>query len=166
MRLWLRNFAGFGALHMLLLAGYVLVLGPRHAAAADINITLDEAKLLKLPDRVATIVIGNPIIADASVQPGGVLVISGKGYGVTNLLVLDRTGTLLMEKTVEVRGPEKSVVVLYRGIERETYSCTPLCERRITLGDTNTYFDGLIGQVDSRTGLAQGGQSAAPAEKK
>jgi hypothetical protein len=165
MRLWLRNFAGFGTIQMLLLAGYVLVLGTRQATAADINITLDEAKLLKLPDRVATIVIGNPIIADASVQPGGVLVITGKGYGVTNLLVLDRTGSLLMEKTVEVRGPEKSVVVLYRGIDRETYSCTPLCERRITLGDANTYFEGLIGQIDSRTGLAQGSQSA-PAEKK
>jgi hypothetical protein len=135
----------------------------KHACAADVIITLDEAKLLKLPDRVSTIVIGNPLIADASVQPGGLMVITGKGYGVTNLLVLDRTGSLLMEKTVEVRGPEESVVVLYRGIERETYSCTPVCERRITLGDSNTYFDAMIGQIGSRTGLAQGAQSAAPA---
>jgi hypothetical protein len=91
------------------------------------------------------------------------MVITGKGYGVTNLLVLDRSGSLLMEKTVEVRGPDESVVVLYRGIERETYSCTPLCERRITLGDSNTYFEAMIGQIGSRTGLAQGAQSAAPA---
>ena len=27
--------------------------------------------------------IGNPLIADATVQPGGIMVITGKGYGVT-----------------------------------------------------------------------------------
>ena len=40
-------------------------------AAADLTVALDEAKLLRLPDKVATIVIGNPMIADVSLQPGG-----------------------------------------------------------------------------------------------
>jgi hypothetical protein len=54
-----------------------------------------------------------------------------------------RVGLLVLgaAKTIEVHGPDESVVVLYRGIERETYSCTPFCERRITLADGNTYFD-------------------------
>ena len=47
---------------------------------------------MRLPTGVATIVIGNPLIADASLQPGGLLVITGKGYGSTNLLALDRSG--------------------------------------------------------------------------
>ena len=41
--------------------------------------------------------IGNPLIADASVQPGGIMVVTGKGYGVTNLVALDRDGATLME---------------------------------------------------------------------
>ena len=131
-------------------------------AAADLTVALDEAKLLRLPDKIATIVIGNPMIADVSLQPWGLLVITGKGFGLTNLVALDRAGAVLMEKTIEVEGPRGDLVVLYRGIERETYSCTPNCERRITLGDSNVYFDTLIAQAGSRNGYAQG---AAPATK-
>jgi hypothetical protein len=131
-------------------------------AAADLTVALDEAKLLRLPDKVATIVIGNPMIADVSLQPGGLLVITGKGFGLTNLVALDRSGAVLLEKSIEVEGPRGELVVLYRGIERETYSCTPICERRITLGDSNVYFDAVIGQAGSRNGYAQG---AAPAAK-
>ena len=95
------------------------ICGPFGAArAADINVILDQAKLVKLPDRVATIVIGNPVIADAAVQSGGWMVITGKGYGTTNIIALDRSGAMLMEKTVEVQGPQ-NVVVVYRGVERE-----------------------------------------------
>jgi hypothetical protein len=131
-------------------------------AAADLTVALDEAKLLRLPDKVATIVIGNPMIADVSLQPGGLLVITGKGFGLTNLVALDRSGAVLLEKSIEVEGPRGELVVLYRGIERETYSCTPICERRLTLGDSNVYFDAVIGQAGSRNGYAQG---AAPAAK-
>jgi hypothetical protein len=125
------------------------------ARAADISVVLDQAKLEKLPERASTIVVGNPLIADASVQAGGLLVVTGKGYGVTNVLALDRAGNLLMEKTIEVRGPGPNVVVVYRGIERESYSCAPICERRITLGDSQAYFDAALGQTGSRTGQAQ-----------
>jgi len=128
------------------------------ARGADVNVTIDQALLLKLPDRVATIIIGNPLITDATIQTGGAMVITGKGYGMTNLIALDRAGTVLMEKSVEVRGPS-DVVLVYRGIERESYSCTPSCERRATLGDTAAYFDAVIGQIGSRTGQGQ----AAPA---
>ena len=130
---------------------------PTGAAAADLVVILDEAALLKLPDRVATIVIGNPLIADASVQAGGVMVVTGKGYGSTNLIALDQAGSVLMEKTVEVQGPRQDVVVVYRGIERESYSCTPICERRITLGDSNAYFTTTLAQTAARNAQAQGG---------
>ena len=45
---------------------------------------LDEARIMKLPDRATTVVIGNPLIADLSIQPGGLAVITGKCYGATN----------------------------------------------------------------------------------
>ncbi len=137
-------------------------LSPVAAFADDVIVILDQAKLLRLPEKVATIVIGNPLIADASLQPGGMMVVTGKGYGVTNLIALDRAGKVLMEHSIQVQGPTDSVVVVYRGVERETYSCTPNCERRITLGDSNTYFDAVIGQTGVRNGQAQG---AAPAPK-
>jgi Pilus formation protein N terminal region len=134
-------------------------LAPLAASAADVTVILDQAMLVKLPERVATIVIGNPLIADASVQSGGMMVVTGKGYGTTNLIALDRAGSVLMEKSVEVKGPHP-VVVVYRGIERESYSCTPICERRITLGDGNAYFAAMLAQTASRNAQAQGGATA------
>ena len=62
----------------------------------------------ELPERIATIVIGNPLIADASLQAGGLMVITGKGYGMTNIIALDRAGNVLMNKNIEVRGPARA----------------------------------------------------------
>src|SRR5262249_24120031 len=107
--------------------GFAAFTAPAPAnAAGDIAILLDEARLVKMPEKAATIVIGNPLIADAAVQPGGLMVLTGKGYGATNIIALDRAGAVLMEKTVEVIAPGDTVAV-YRGIVRETYSCNPFC---------------------------------------
>ena len=59
---------------------------------------------IKLPEGATTIVVGNPLIADVSVQAGGLVVVTGKGYGTTNLVALDRTGATLMERELQVRG--------------------------------------------------------------
>ena len=72
--------------------------------------------MIKLPERASTVVIGNPLIADVSMQSGGVMVVNGKGYGVTNLIALDRNGATLMEKQVSVKGPYANTVVVYRGV--------------------------------------------------
>jgi hypothetical protein len=127
-------------------------------ARADevVNINVDQAQLVTLPDRVATIIIGNPLIADASLQNGGILVVTGKGYGTTNLIALDRAGRVLMSRMVEVRGAGTSdVVTVFKGIERETYSCAPNCERRITLGDSPAFFNATLSQSGARNGQAQ-----------
>ena len=125
--------------------------------AETVAVNIDEARIMKLPDRVATIVIGNPLIADAALQAGGMLVITGKGYGATNMLALDRAGKVIMDKTVQVVGPTgDSLVVVYKGIERETYSCAPECAPRITLGDSAPYFSSVLTQSGARTNGAQG----------
>src|SRR5262249_17745302 len=134
-------------------------IAPRPAAAADMTVTLDQAAVIKLPEQVATIVIGNPLIADGSLQPGGTLVITGKGYGTTNIIALDGGGAILTETRIAVRGPRDTVIV-YRGIERESYSCRPTCERRITLGDSNAYFEAVMSETGARNGLAAGGGPA------
>jgi Flp pilus assembly secretin CpaC len=137
------------------LAFMMIVTGVELAQAADsLTIVLDKAQILKLPERVGTIIIGNPLIADVSIQAGGVMVVTGKGYGTTNIMLLDRAGNVLMNKSVQVTGPRDDVVVVYRGIERESYSCSPGCERRITLGDTPAYFDATLGQIGTRIGQA------------
>ena len=134
----------------------VAALGAAPTQADSVTVNVDEARVLKLPDRVATIIIGNPLIADATLQTGGILVITGKGYGATNLLALDRAGRVVMDTTVQVVGaPGGNLVVVYKGAARESYSCTPECAPRITLGDDAKFFGDTIAQSGSRTGQAQ-----------
>jgi hypothetical protein len=113
---------------------------------------LDRAELLKLPEGTATLVIGNPLIADAAVQ-GGTMVITAKSYGMTNLVVLGRNGEAVAEYPIQVVGPADKLVVVYRGIERETYSCAPNCEKRITLGDSLQYFTQNLNAYNTFNGL-------------
>jgi Flp pilus assembly secretin CpaC len=130
-------------------------------AAESIAVVVDQAKLIKLPEKVATIVVGNPLIADVSLQPGGTMVVTGKGYGTTNVIALDRQGAVLTDRMVQVEGPTDKLVTVYRGIERESYSCTPICQRRVTLGDAPSYFDASIGQSGSLAKQAGGGDAQA-----
>jgi hypothetical protein len=130
----------------------ILGMAPLPAPAfADppIVVQLDTARLIKVPEKATTVVIGNPLIADVAIQPNGLAVLTGKGYGATNVVVLDKNGAVLNEQTILVKGPTDPTVVVYRGTYRETYSCTPDCSRRVTLGDDPDYFDKTLDQVSS-----------------
>jgi hypothetical protein len=126
------------------------------AKAESVNIVLDQASLLKLPEKVATIVIGNPTVADGSLQSGGFLVVTGKGYGTTNLIALDARGNAITEYTLNVSAPKEGRVTVYRGVDRETWSCVPKCERSMMLGDSQAYFDAAVGQIGTRNGQSSG----------
>lgn len=128
-----------------------------------IAVNVDQAKLIKLPTKVTTIIVGNPLIADVALQNGGVVVVTGKGYGATNFIAMDRNGEVLVDRQIQVEGPSEQLVTVYRGIERESYSCAPLCQRRITLGDGETYFRATIDQAGSLSSQASGSAAAAAA---
>jgi Flp pilus assembly secretin CpaC len=128
--------------------------------ADAIAVNVDQAKLVRLPGKVATIVVGNPMIADVTLQPGGMIVVTGKGYGATNLIALDRGGEILVDRQIQVEGPSDRLVTVYRGVERESYSCMPVCQRRVTLGDSDTYFNNTMSQAGSLSSSASGNAGA------
>ena len=96
---------------------------------------------------------GSGSIDATTLQSGGVLILTGKGYGTTNLLALDRSGRIILDSNVQVQAAKSSdLVVVYRGDKRQSYSCAPECAPRITLGDDLEYFDGAQGQSVRRLG--------------
>jgi len=137
------------------LSGVILLIALAAPAAAQplspppdtIAVFLDQARLIQLPDRAANVVIGNPLIADVSIQPGGLTVITGKSYGMTNFIVTDRQGVVLADKAIEVSAPNERTVFVYEGSERHTYSCAPQCSRRLMLGDSPTFFDSTMTEI-------------------
>jgi Flp pilus assembly secretin CpaC len=137
----------------LLLCPAVALAGTTDDAVA---VNVDQAKLVKLPERVATIVVGNPLIADVTMQPGGIIIVTGKGYGATNFIAMNRAGEVLVDRVIQVEGPTDQVVTIYRGVDRESYSCMPICQRRVTLGDSENYFKSTIDQAGSLSNQATG----------
>jgi Flp pilus assembly secretin CpaC len=141
------------------------LLGPfaawAEAAPDAIAVNVDQAKLVKLPGKVSTIVVGNPLIADVTLQNGGILVVTGKGYGATNFIAMDGRGEILVDRQIQVEGPTaEELVTVYRGVDRETYSCTPVCQRRVTLGDGDTYFKAVSDQASTLNSQASGASAA------
>jgi hypothetical protein len=123
-------------------------------AAAILSVTVDEAKIARVPDGTATLVIGSPIVADVTMLKGsGAMVVTGKGFGQTNLIALDAQGNVLDEKTIRVV-PTTSTLLVQRGTDRESYSCAPLCMPTVQLGDGKQFGD-ASGQITARNGLAQ-----------
>jgi Flp pilus assembly secretin CpaC len=153
------RFMRLRARGFLLLVG--VLLGPAAAVAgtADdtVAVNVDQAKLVKLPERVSTIVVGNPLIADVTMQPGGMVVVTGKGYGATNFIAMNRAGEVLVDRVIQVQGPTDRVITVYRGVDRESYSCSPICQRRVTLGDGEAYFKSTMDQAGALSSQASGG---------
>lgn len=81
--------------------------GQAESTAEAIAVNVDQAKLVRLPGKVATIVVGNPLIADVTLQPGGMIVVTGKGYGATNFVALDRGGEILVDRQIQVEKVER-----------------------------------------------------------
>lgn len=127
---------------------------PNTVSSDGVVVQIDHAKIVRLPEKVQTVVVGNPIIADVTVQKNGILVITGKSYGVTNLIALDNAGGMLVETNVRVQASNNSMVTVHRGVERETYSCSPTCQPSLLLGDAQRYFSDVSGQATQRNSLA------------
>src|ERR1700684_2833338 len=158
LRTRLRAISGFRLLAMAMLVWPAVAFAETAPDAIAVNV--DQAKLVKLPARVTTIVVGNPLIADVSLQTGGIIVVTGKGYGATNFIAMDRSGEVLVDRVIQVEGPTDQLVTIYRGVERESYSCMPICQRRVTLGDGEGYFKSTIDQASLLNRPAHTGKKA------
>jgi Flp pilus assembly secretin CpaC len=136
--------------------GLVLSTIPASAAGEveTVTVNLDHARVIRLPEKTQTVVIGNPIIADVAVQKNGVMIVTAKSFGETNLIALDSGGNLLAESRVVVRAGRDSVVTVQRGMDRESYACAPACQPAIQLGDSTKFFSETGSQTTVRNSLA------------
>jgi Flp pilus assembly secretin CpaC len=121
-----------------------------------LSVYVDRAEILPIPKNLGSVVVGNPLIADASIHPGGFMVITPKGLGTTNLILLDMKGNTLAYRLIKVKTVSEQTVRVFRGLERETYNCAPHCDKTQTLGDNSPYFDANMGQSASRSNTLSG----------
>jgi Flp pilus assembly secretin CpaC len=131
-------------------------------ARADIQVEVNFAQLYELPQDVSTIVIGNPAIADVTIQRSGIAVVTGKAYGTTNMIVLNPAGKVISEQQITVKPRDQGTVTVQRALDRETLICPPssTCERTIKVGDAPANFDAATGQASALSNMAGSQQNA------
>jgi Flp pilus assembly secretin CpaC len=113
---------------------------PAAAAEGDpISVKVNMARILRISAPAATVIIGNPGVADVTIQDPQTLVLTGKSYGQTNLIVLDSIGNPIADTIVEVIQAQADVVTVYLGQARTTLACAPVCQPTIMLGDDNDF---------------------------
>ena len=145
------------ALIVALVAGVAMftgIAGPTAQVLDDIVVKYDQSQLLSLPRPAAEIIIGNPVIADITVQSGNLLVITGKSFGITNMIVLDAKREVIFERRILVKRDDVKVVNLQRGALRQTFNCTPQCNPTVTIGDDQAYFDSMLKAAEKKSGLS------------
>jgi hypothetical protein len=138
---------------LILLTG-LLVSNQAYAADGRVVVFSDRAKVMKIDDNASTVIIGNPVFADAIVRPNNVLVVTGKTPGTTNMIILNQAGETISEMILHVTTDQSDVVILHKGVERYSYACTNRCENSPQVGDSNSYMENIIKQTKDRIGLA------------
>ena len=62
-----------------------------------------------MPDGAHTLIIGNPLVADVTMlKSNRLLVVTGKSFGTTNLILLDETGARSGEQTITVTPADRT----------------------------------------------------------
>lgn len=133
--------------HRLFILAAIGLSGGETAAMAGettVFVDLDHARVVRMPEGAQTLIIGNPMIADVTMlKSNRLMIITGKSFGSTNLIVLDQTGNQVGESLITVSPPMDKLVV-QRGTHRESYACNPDCAPAIDLADDKDYSAKVI----------------------
>ncbi|WP_026784502.1 pilus assembly protein N-terminal domain-containing protein [Pleomorphomonas koreensis] len=138
------------------------VLAPAAGLAADtVKVELDQARIYRLAAPASTIIIGNPAIADATLQDAQTLIVTGRAYGQTNLIVLDEQGETVTDAQLAVVAASENLVTVYKGAKRLSLSCLPDCQPTAVPGDAPDHFSGILGQVSAHNGAGSSSTATA-----
>lgn len=132
-----------------------LVQPPAAQAAQQLVLVADQTQILKLPEPPATVVVGNPAVADVTTE-GNVLFFHPRGFGLTNVVALDPKGRKLGDYMVRVVFEDSFSVSMYGPESRQTFSCRKDCEPVMRIGDQPAFFRDYASQVSGKNAVAAG----------
>jgi len=138
----------------LCVAGAAASMSMKAMAASSLTIVADRAKIVRIAGEVGSVIVGNPSFADVSVQKK-FIIIHGRNFGQTNILVLDESGESLADLEVTIiKGRDRNISV-YRGGKKASYACAPKCESTLQVGDSEAYFATVKKSIETKMDLAK-----------
>ena len=105
----------------------LLVAGPAGAQSRAMNVEIDRSARVALTGAAASVIVGNPEIADVTVVDASTLFITGKGYGVTEVVVVDAIGRTVFQNQVVVTGGGAGALRVWRGAQVTEMACAATC---------------------------------------
>ena len=126
----------------------------------DFSVGIDQAKMLRIEGAAAIVAVGNPSIADAIIQGSDMLLLVGRSYGATNILVYDHNGNETASLIVNVVDAAPRLVTVHRGNARSSYNCAPTCQSILRIGDSEVFSEQVTKQTGNKMGLATQGAEA------
>jgi zona occludens toxin (predicted ATPase) len=136
--------------------------GPQAFSATQLTLQTDRTQLLTISEEPGTIVIGNPSIADVTVN-GKQLFLHGHAFGDTNLIILDKAGNQIANFDITVAFNTANAMTMYKAGQRYSYTCAPLCEVTLQVGDPVEYTNKLLSAFQGKSGFATGKTSTEAA---
>ena len=131
------------------------------ASAEEMIVTIDHTVPMKLSRPAASIVVGNPFIADVMAQAENLFFVIGRTTGTTNVVALDSTGKTISETVVHVTTAGTRRVSLHRSTQRQSYSCAGSCEVAPMPGDAPEFFDNAQTRNQEKVNSAEVGREAS-----
>ncbi len=125
-------------------------------AADGVSVNVNMARILRINSPASTVIIGNPGIADVTIQDPKTLILTGKAYGQTNLIILDSIGNPIADTMVDVVQQEANLMTVYQGRARTTMVCDPVCQPTPMLGDDPAYTSEALASVKMIENAASG----------
>lgn len=136
-------------------------------AAGAVNVRIDEVTPVSLGSQAAHVVVGNPAVADVNMVGPRSLMILGRTYGVTNVVVIDHAGRTIYSAQVNVTPGEIGKASLFRGALIQNYACSSRCERQSMPGEIRDpvyqmYSDPVKDYTERASKGAEKAAAAAP----
>lgn len=116
-----------------LFAVLALLAVPAAAAAQTrpLSIDIDQSSRIQLRAPAGSVIVGNPNIADVTVVDANTLFITGKGYGVTEIVAVDALGRTVYQSQVVVTAGDTGRVRVWRGAQPTEMACASTCSPSI-----------------------------------
>lgn len=121
------------------------------ASAGQLTIETNKSKPIKLKHAAASVVVGNPNVADVAVHSERLVFITGKTFGTTNLLIFNEEGQQIYSTDIVVTTNTANQVVVNRAGLNRTYSCDGECRPVLNIGDQQEFFAYVEEQHDAMT---------------
>lgn len=100
---------------------------PAVGQSRGLDLEIDRAHRIQLRAAAASVIVANPDVADVTVVDASTLYVTGRGYGSTEVVVVDAIGRTLYQSVVTVNAPSAGHVRMWRGGSATEMTCGASC---------------------------------------